>query len=171
MRRLISIFLFLLATSAAASAGSPAYQTAMVVSMQMVQCAEPPRHGGFLSNFVVGSGPPIPAGPSKCPEYEIQGPKVTYRIRPRRDLLLPVGEKIKYRIFRRDILVLTEDANKEIVFGVVGMTLRTRSTSPARTERTSLPHARKCLTMEGDVVPCGENTSVTTSRDTDTSRP
>lgn len=156
MRRLTGLVLFLVGTSSSILAGSPSYQTALVTGMHMVHCAEPPRHGGFLSNFVVGSGPPIPLGPSECPEYEIEGPKVTYRIRPRRDLLLPVGDEVKFRIFKRDLLILTEDANKEIVFSVVGMTLRNRNAKPVVVAgSTPEVRPRKCLSMEGDVVACG----------------
>lgn len=147
----------LLAGSHPSSAAPPAYETALVTRMRMVQCQEPPRRGGFMTNFMIGSAPPTPMGPADCPEYEIEGVKVTYRIRPRRDLLLPVGDEVKFRIHKRDLLVLAEDANKEIVFSVVAMTLKTkRSTPELVAEHAAESRSRKCLTMEGEVVPCGE---------------
>jgi hypothetical protein len=97
-------------------------------------------------------------GPAECPEYEIEGAKVTYRIRPRRDLLLPVGDEIRFRIHKRDLLVLTDDADKETVFSVVAMTLNDRHKlkEQAAEKRIEL-RPRHCLNADGDIVPCGEN--------------
>ncbi len=96
-------------------------------------------------------------GAAECPEYEIEAAKVFYRIRPRRDVLIPVGDEIRFRIHKRDLLVLTEDANKELVFSVVEMSLKTKHDPPELvSSKTPERASRKCLTMEGDIVECGE---------------
>lgn len=136
---------------------APPYQSALITRMRMVHCIEPPRRGGLMTDILAGSAPPTAMGSAECPEYEIEAAKVFYRIRPRKDVLLPVGEEIRFRIHKRDLLVLTDDADKELVFSVVEMTLRTKR-DPAQTsvEPMSNAKSRKCLTMEGEVVDCGE---------------
>lgn len=148
----------LLAGSQPSSPISLSCQTALVTQMQMVQCQEPPRHGSIVANFLVGSAPAIPMGAAEYPEYEIEGAKVIYRIRPRRDLLLPVGDEIRFRLHKRDLLVLTDDADKEIVFNVVAMTLKEkRRLTQQAAERKGESRPRHCLAADGEVVPCGDN--------------
>ena len=146
-------FVFLLLSESLAA--TPPYGTALVIRMRMVQCAQAPRHGGLVTDILVGSAP-MGVGNAECPEYEIEGPKVLYRIRPRRDVLLPVGDEVRFRLHKRDLLILTEDTNKEIVFSVVGMELKSRrAPAPENTvEKSREVSNRNCLTMEGEVAPC-----------------
>lgn len=135
---------------------SPPYETALVTHMHMAHCMEPPRHGGFVTDSIVGPAPATPAGAAECPEYEIEGARVSYRIRPRRDVLLPVGDEVHFRLHKRDLLILTDDASKELVFSVVEMTLKSKHPAPELVaDQNKEQHSRKCLTMEREVVPCG----------------
>ena len=154
---LVAVLSAIVAVSASAAPVSPKYQSALITRMRMVHCMEPPRRGSVVADILVGSAPPTAMGAAECPEYEIEAAKVFYRIRPRKDVLLPVGEEIRFRMHKRDLLVLTDDADKELVFSVVEMTLRSKRESPqSGAERISDSKPRKCLTMEGDVVECGE---------------
>lgn len=153
--RIAGIMLLLLFVPPELPAAPTSYENALVTRMRMVQCQEPPQRGGLITNFVIGSAPPIAIGGAECPEYEIEGAKVFYRVRPRRDILIPVGEEVRFRIHKRDLLILTEDANKEIVMSVVEMTLKSKHHAPQLVDEQSDDHRpRKCLTMEGEVVPC-----------------
>lgn len=147
----------LLLTGSRVATAAPPYQSALITRMRMVHCMEPPRHGSVMADILVGSAPPTAMGAAECPEYEIEAAKVFYRIRPRKDVLLPVGEEIRFRIHKRDLLVLTDDADKELVFSVVEMTLRSKREPVQGPERVSNAKPRKCLTIEGEIVECGES--------------
>ncbi len=144
--RLILIFIL----TAPALCQIPQYERALVVKMRMVSCSDPPRRG-FVQELV---NPPVP--PWECPEYDLEGSRVTYRVRPRRDVLVPVGQEIQFRMKKRDFLLLTEDANKEIPCAVVSMSLRKVSEEDLPVEEVRKPakHPRVCLGPGGEMQAC-----------------
>ncbi len=136
------------------NASSPKnYEDALVVEMVMVSCGEPP-HSSVVAGLLGGAHPPT-ASLYQCPEYVLESPAVRYRVHPRKDVLLPVGETVRFRIHKRDLMLLTDDANKEIPCGVVEMKLLRRMEKTQESRRNNdAAFARKCLSASGEVTPC-----------------
>ena len=136
-------------------ASSPkTYEDALVVEMIMVSCGEPP-HSSVVAGLLGGAHPPSGAF-YQCPEYVLESRVVRYRIRPRKEVLLPVGDTVRFRTHKRDLMLLTEDTDKEIPCGVVEMRLLRRIDAAEEKPRpiSGTPAVRKCLSASGDVIPC-----------------
>jgi hypothetical protein len=63
-----------------------------------------------------------------CQEYVLEGERIVYRIRPlntKHPLLLPVGDKVEYRIRKDKMYVLDREGNsKEREYSVISMQVR-----------------------------------------------
>jgi len=136
------LFLCALLLSSLAFAKEPkAYQSGKLLQMDSVDCGMVEKDGQSLAGEMLGTD----SGNKKthqlmCQEYVLQTDKVIYRIRPRDEkhlVLLPLGEKVQFRIQKDKMLVRREDLDsKERAYLVVSMTPRTdSSTAEASTPR------------------------------------
>jgi hypothetical protein len=164
------MFLLLVVFSAiAAIAGDKA----IVTSMKKVKCGAPIAKFSIVDTLV---GPDSFRSELSCREFPLRTPKVQYRLRPSRQMLLRVGTTVNVRVDKKHVMVQIEDA-KEVRCEVVSMDLLDEDGQPVEpreiegvpvtamrgaymgrqaTARVApQPSARNCLTMEGDVVPCG----------------
>lgn len=153
MRRCLFAFFFI----AAVGVASYAQETAMVLRMRTVPCTS--SRGSFLSAL---AGPAAQAELS-CSEFTLRSAKVEYRVRPRRDVLLPVGERVQIRMAKKDLLIRLDDGVKDIRSDVTEMyLLEDAASTPSAQERApmrdtsarSVTHIGMCFTRTGDVVPC-----------------
>jgi hypothetical protein len=151
---------------------SVAADKAIVTSMKKVKC------GARIAKFSVVEtlvGPDMITPELSCLEFTLRTPRVQYRLRPARQMLLPVGTTVNVRVDKKHVMVQIEDT-KEVRCEVVSMDLLddngqpiepreiegipvTAMSSPYVAQRTAtraLPPTpnRNCLTMEGDVVSC-----------------
>lgn len=152
---------------------STASDKALVTSMKKVKCGA--RFAKF-SMVDTLAGPDTATSELSCMEVTLRTPKVQYRLRPERQMLLPVGSTVNVRVDKKRVMVQIEDT-KEVRCEVVSMDLLdetgqpiepreidgvpiTAMTAPYLAPRTATRVTpptvhRNCLTMEGDVVPCG----------------
>ncbi len=146
---------------------------AIVTSMKKVKCGARIAKFSLVETLV---GPDMITPELSCLEFTLRTPKVQYRLRPARQMLLPVGTMVSVRVDKKHVLVQVEDT-KEVRCEVVSMDLLddngqpvepreiegvpvTSMTAPYVAHRTAMREmpptpARNCLTMQGDVVPCG----------------
>lgn len=120
-------------------------KTAIVVRMELVRCsgAEPES----FKTLMAGRSDTRDMG--VCREYMLRTDRVVYTIRSRRDILLPVGEDVRFRLARKEMLVRGDDSD-ELKFFVAGMVMA--GEEPVR----PMANGRKCLDMTGEIVACGE---------------
>lgn len=165
----LSLFILFVFSSMIAVAGDKA----LVTSMKKVKCGAPVAKFTVME-ALIGTNPVTPD--LSCLEFTLRTPRVQYRLRPSRQMLLPVGSTVAVRVDKKHVMVQIEDT-KEVRCEVVSMDLLDeygRPVEPRETEAFPMPPAgpsyasrtphvvpqpspRNCLTMDGDVVPCGGN--------------
>lgn len=162
----IGLFIVIVLCSLAAIAADKA----LVTSMKKVKCGAPVAKFTVME-ALIGSNPVTPD--LSCLEFTLRTPRVQYRLRPSRQMLLPVGSTVTVRVDKKHVMVQIEDA-KAVRCEVVSMDLLDeygRPVEPRETEAFPMPPVgpsfartprvvpqpspRNCLTMDGDVVPCG----------------
>lgn len=96
--------------------GGKFYEKASVTRMETVRCSNPPSRG-FWSSLAGPAATPEGA----CSEYTIQTEKVEFRLRPRRLVILPVGEQVDLRVTKKQVVIRVEDSPDEIDCDVFSM--------------------------------------------------
>lgn len=148
---------------------SLAAERALVTSMKKVKCGAPIARFSVMEALV---GPDTITPDLSCLEFTLRTPKVQYRLRPSRQMLLPVGSDVRVRVEKKHVMVQIEDT-KEIRCEVVSMDLLDENGEPVEPRELDayrmppMGHSfhtsprvlqrsepRNCLTTEGDVVPC-----------------
>jgi hypothetical protein len=136
------LFVCVLLLASVAYAKEPkTYQRGKLLQMDSVDCGMIEKDSQSVAGEMLGAD-----SASKnthqllCHEYVLQTDKVIYRIRPRDEkhpVLLPVGEKVKFRMQKDKMLVRSEDVDsKERAYLVVSVTPRSdSSTAEASTPR------------------------------------
>jgi hypothetical protein len=115
--RLARLAVLVLFSSAAMGGGFR--REAVVISMDTVLCTQ--RHGVIAA--LSGSASPMAA---TCSEYVMTTSDVEYRIRPHKhEVLLPVGEPVKFRFTKDRLLVRPDDGDQDYEFDVISMELKT----------------------------------------------
>jgi hypothetical protein len=105
------------------------YQSGELLQMDSVECGYDEKSGKSFAGEMLGTD----SGHKKthsllCPEYVLQSERVIYRIRPKDEkhpVLLPVGEKVQFRLEKDKMILRMEDLdNKDRQYVVVSMTPR-----------------------------------------------
>ena len=149
---------------------------AVVTSMKTVKCGAPLAKTTVLT--VLG-GPDMESAALSCMEFTLRTTKVQYRLRPSRQMILPVGSTVGVRVDKKFVMVRVDDG-KEIRCTVMSMDLLDGNGQPVEPREESMPMAgvggmnvwgmprqsepvvvpterkRTCLNTEADVVPCGD---------------
>ncbi len=146
---------------------------AVVTSMKTVKCGAPLAKTTVLS---VLAGPDMESAALSCMEFTLRTSKVQYRLRPSRQMLLPVGSTVRVRVDRKFVMVRVDDG-KEVRCGVVSMDLLNADGEPVEPREDSMaasamtmwgmpprpapvivPSARKrtCLNADAEIVACGD---------------
>lgn len=94
------------------------YEKASVTRMDTVRCSTPQARGFWSS--LAG---PAAAGDSACAEYTVQTEKVEYRLRPRRLVILPVGQEVDLRLTKKQVMIRIDDSVEDIECEVFSMRL------------------------------------------------
>ena len=147
-------------------------EKALVTSMKKVKCGAPVAKFSVIEALV---GPDTITPDLSCLEFTLRTPKIQYRLRPSRQMLVPVGSTVQVRFDKKHVLVQIEDA-KAVRCEVVSMDLLDEDGQPVEPREIEaiamppigqafiphssprvMPHSstRNCLTIEGEVVPCG----------------
>lgn len=92
------------------------HREALVTRMYQVQC----NPTGFMATMAG----PSPGLSATCSEYVIVSETVEYRIRPHKNqVLLPVGEPVRFAFSKSHLLVRPDDADQDYEFDVISMEL------------------------------------------------
>lgn len=134
---------------------------ALVTSMRTVPCAARPS---FMTMMAGAAAADVSYS---CTEFTLRTDRVQLRVRPRKDVLLPVGDMVAVKLSNKEVLVRLDDTTKDIRCEAIEMTLLDAEGKPMEEEKlqrrrpsqmntSGVPgHARLCLnTQTGDVVPC-----------------
>jgi hypothetical protein len=120
----------ILATASVALAKDPAsYERGLLVSMDSSNCGVAEKGSKTVAGEILGTdGEHKSTQEVLCQEYVLQGDRIVYRIRPtdaKHPNLLPVGDKVQYRIHKDKMYVLDREGDsKEREYSVVSMTMR-----------------------------------------------
>ncbi len=149
---------------------------AVVTSMKTVKCGAPLAKTSVVS---VLAGPDLESAGLSCMEFTLRTSKVQYRLRPSRQMLLPVGSAVRVRVDKKYVMVRVDDG-KEIRCAVVSMDLLNANGEPVEPREDVVPMSamgampawgiprrsapvivpserqRTCLNADADVVPCGD---------------
>lgn len=149
---------------------------AVVTSMKTVKCGAPLAKTTVVS---VLAGPDLESAGLSCMEFTLRTSKVQYRLRPSRQMLLPVGSTVRVRVDKKYVMVRVDDG-KEIRCAVVSMDLLNEDGEPVEPREDSVtmsamsamsawgmpqrpapvvvPSARRrtCLNADAEIVPCGD---------------
>lgn len=124
-RHLFVIVLLLAVTSLAAAKDNRYYQTGLLAEMNATECGYQEKSGqGFVGSLIGTDSSKRDVRQTLCQEYVLKAEKVTYRIRPRKEKkaeLLPIGERIQFRIKKDKMLLRVGDSDKELEYNVVSM--------------------------------------------------
>lgn len=124
-RHLFVIVLLLAVTSLAAAKDNRYYQTGLLSEMNATECGYQEKSGqGFVGSLIGTDSSKRDVRQTLCQEYVLKAEKVTYRIRPRKEKkaeLLPIGERIQFRIKKDKMLLRVGDSDKELEYNVVSM--------------------------------------------------
>jgi hypothetical protein len=121
--------LLLVASPALLAKDPPSYDKGVLLSMDSTMCGTAENNGKTLTGELIGTDSSNKKTKEVlCQEYVLQGPRLTYRIRPKDDkhpALLPVGESVQFRI-HKDKLYLRdpEGDSKEREYLVLSMQVR-----------------------------------------------
>ena len=130
----------LLFTSFAYAKEPKHHQTGTLLQMDSAECGVDENSGKSIVGDLVGTDSAHKKTHALlCQEYLLQSDTVIYRIRPRDEkhpVLLPVGEKAKFRIQKDKMLLLVEDIDeKEREYTVVSMTPRLEKSSASASSK------------------------------------
>lgn len=150
-----------------------AAEKGIVTSMKKVKCGAPVAKFSVMEAL---AGPNMISADLSCLEFTLRTTNVQYRLRPKRQMLLPVGSNVSVRVDKKHVMVQVEDS-KQVQCEVVSMDLLDENGEPVEPREMQgfpmppmsqsyvqsrptprvmpRPEKRNCLTLEGDVVPCG----------------
>lgn len=128
------------------------YRKGMIVRMAVAKCSGV-DHGGFM-NALAGSSN---ADVGMCRVYTMKTDRVVYRLQTRKDLLLPLGEDIEFRMSHKELLVKQDDSVDEARFTVISMKLV--GEADEEDQRAIRTFANHCMNSHGVVMDCGEKES------------
>jgi hypothetical protein len=129
MKTKLAVAIILLGTMAQAKEPKP-YQSGTLSEMDSVKCGTDENSAKSITGELIGTD----SGHKKtqevlCQEYVLQGDHLVYHIRPKdvkHPALLPVGEKVQYRIEKDKMILRVEDMdNKDREYHVISTTLKT----------------------------------------------
>lgn len=120
--------------------------------MNVVQCMGA-EHKGIM-NVIGGGGNGVEG---LCREFTLKSDKVVYRIRTRKEVLLPLGEEVEFRISRKELVVKQDDDPEEMKFTVLSMKLI--ADAEEADQRAVRLFAQQCVNMHGKAVPCPASAS------------
>lgn len=148
MRSCAIMLAVILLSSVSGWSGERVYRQALVTHMRMVPCSTPVNDHPLLSSLFETAGPRS----YECPEYTLQTDTVRYRVRPRKNVLVPVGEKLSIRLQRRELIIVIDDT--EAAFAVLEMKLLAEVGND-KEQPSSIPErTRACLAMDGTPMRC-----------------
>lgn len=138
MKRHLIIFVAVLFLSTLAMAkDNRYYQTGLLSAMNANECGYHEKSGkGFVGSLIGTDSANKDIRQTLCQEYTLKAEKVTYRIRPHKEKkaeLLPIGERIEFRIKKDRMLLRVGDGDKEIEYDVVSMVAVERSEAATKT--------------------------------------
>ncbi|HUS19692.1 MAG TPA: hypothetical protein VMZ25_08580 [Terriglobales bacterium] len=109
------------------------YQTGLLAEMNATECGYHEKSGkGFVGSLIGTDSASKDIRQTLCQEYVLKSDKVTYRVRPHKEkkaVLLPIGERIEFRIKKDKMLMRVGDSDKEIEYDVVSMVAVEREAS------------------------------------------
>ncbi|MEO5936707.1 MAG: hypothetical protein ABIP81_05795 [Terriglobales bacterium] len=112
-------------TALAAAKDNRYYQMGLLAEMNATECGYHEKSGkGFVGALIGTDSSNKDIRQTLCQEYVLKSDKVTYRIRPHKEKkaqLLPIGERIEFRIHKDKMKLRIGDGDKEIEYIVVSM--------------------------------------------------
>ncbi len=125
-RHLITLFVTIMfVTTLATAKENRYYQIGLLSEMNATECGYHEKSGkGFVGALIGTDSSNKDIRQTLCQEYVLKSDKVNYRIRPRKEKkaeLLPIGERIEFRIKQDKMLLRIGDGDKEIEYNVVSM--------------------------------------------------
>jgi hypothetical protein len=125
MKRHMFTFVLLFVTTLAVAKDNRYYQLGTLTEMNAAECGYQEKSGkGFVGSLIGTDSSKRDVRQTLCQEYVLKAEKVNYRIRPHKEkkpVLLPVGERVEFRIKKDRMLVRVGDSDKEIEYDVVSM--------------------------------------------------
>ena len=108
---------------------APTYDKGLLLSMDSSYCGTAEKGGKTVAGEILGTDAEHKSTQQVlCQEYVLQGDRIIYHIRPRdakHPNLLPVGDKIQYRVHKDKIYILDgEEDSKEREYSVISMQMR-----------------------------------------------
>lgn len=150
---------------------------AVVTSMKTLKCGAPLAK---TTVFTVLAGPDMESAGLSCMEFTLRTTRVQYRLRPSRQMLLPVGSTVRVRVDKKYVMVRVDDG-KEIRCGVISMDLLNEDGEPVEPREDAVPtmstmgamtgwgmprrpapvvvpaeRKRTCLNADAEIVRCGD---------------
>ena len=106
------------------------YEKGVLLQMESASCGSTEKGGKTFAGEILGTnGEHKSTQQLLCQEYELQGDRVIYKIRPKDNkhpVLLPIGEIAEFRIQKDKMVLRVPEANdKEREYLVISMTART----------------------------------------------
>ena len=137
MKRHMFTFALLFVTTLAVAKDNRYYQSGTLAEMNATECGYHEKSGkGFVGSLIGTDSSSKDIRQTLCQEYVLKAEKVTYRIRPRKEKkaeLLPIGERIEFRIKKDKMLLRIGDSDKELEYSVVSMVAVERSQAATKT--------------------------------------
>lgn len=141
MKRILVLAGIFVAFAAIALGGDPpVYDKGTLLSMDSNTCGSAEKGSKTLAGEILGTDDQHKQTQEVlCQEYVLESDRIVYHIRPKDDkhpVLLPVGEKVEYRI-RKDMMYLRdpEGDKKERQYTVVSMEPRQRNATDAKSSQ------------------------------------
>ncbi len=145
------------------SANAHFYRKGTIVRMSVVSCMGA-EHKGIMD--VIGGGMTGGGGPEGlCREFTLKSDKVVYRIRTRKEVLLPLGEDVDFRLARKDLVIKQDDEPDELKFTVLSMKLI--SEADEADQRAVRLFSNHCIDAHGKITVCKTNTESASLADED----
>ncbi len=126
---LIVAALVLVAAMATLAKDPPSYDRGLLLSMNSSACGTAEKGAKTLTGEILGTdGEHKNTQEVLCQEYVLQGDRIVYHIRPvdtKHPKLLPVGDNVRYRIYKDQVYVLDREGDtKERKYTVTSMQVR-----------------------------------------------
>jgi hypothetical protein len=121
--------LILMAAAMGLAKDPPSYDKAVLISMESSKCGTTEKGSKTVAGELLGTdGEHNATQEVLCQEYVLQSDRIVYHIRPtdtKHPVLLPVGEKVQFRIKKDKMFVLNSESNsKEREYSVISMQVR-----------------------------------------------
>ena len=127
------------------------YRKGIIVRMNVVKCTGA-EHKGLMETLAAASGGSGDVG--FCREYTLKTERVLYHIRIRKELLLPIGEEVEFRLSQKELIVKQDDNPEEAKFSVISMKLI--GEADEEDQRAVRLFAKHCVDEQGMAGMCSE---------------